>query len=342
MKHLFLIIASYIIFSTPSFSQNSNSLLFTSLPDYCPTPDNLAIAPDGSITLTCPNYAGNKDGVIVSIKENLEVEILTKLPGNDKIKHGRPKGLDYAPDGTLYVCNAKGNKDGEINRITFNNNQVSSIEVIAKGLNPNGLKYHKGYIYITQPRLKKVNDSTMLGAVFRFHESERNIVIKDAENSPHIFFKTLNTNPQRQFGIDGLCFDTSGNLYLSEFGDATIFKLHLDDNSNITKEEIYAQLPTSTGLDGMIMDNKNRLFVVGFSSNQLIMVKPDKTVKIIAQYPDNDGAQGELDQPVDLVIYKDKLLISNFDLMAAPGMVNTGHSKPYTISYIPLNELKNE
>lgn len=31
--------------------------LFMELPDYCPTPDGMAIAADGSLILACPNFA---------------------------------------------------------------------------------------------------------------------------------------------------------------------------------------------------------------------------------------------------------------------------------------------
>ena len=88
----------------------------------------------------------------------------------------------------------------------------------------------------------------------------------------------------------------------------------------------------------MVMDDNNNLFVVGFSLNQLLKIDASKDVSVIAEYPDNDGINGELDQPVDLCFFGGKLLIANFDLMSAEGMVNRSHGKPYTISYIDLKD----
>ncbi|MCG8606532.1 hypothetical protein MJD09_16305, partial [bacterium] len=53
--------------------------LFATLPDYCPTPDAFAIAPDGTLTLSCPNFADtSKNGVL--LKSHLRVQaILTTL-----------------------------------------------------------------------------------------------------------------------------------------------------------------------------------------------------------------------------------------------------------------------
>ncbi len=65
----------------------------------------------------------------------------------------------------------------------------------------------------------------------------------------------------------------------------------------------------------------------------------NRKVTVIAQYSDNDSANGELDQPADLIVYGDKLYISNFGLMVEPGMVNTKHSTPFTISVIDLKDV---
>lgn len=312
--------------------------LFISLPEFCPTPDNLAVAPDGTLTLTCPNYTGGKPGVIVSITTDKVVTELAKLPGRTSSLVGKPKGLDYAPDGSLYVCNAQGQGQGQILRLTFKSGAVDSTQVVASGIDPNGLKYSNGYIYATQTNLPKLSGANVTGGVFRFKATDRDVVVTGESDDPSLIFTAETNNPQRQVGLDGLTFDKDGNLYVGEFGDATIYKLTIADG-NVTDDEVYVQLPQNTGVDGMVMDDNNNLFVVGFSLNQLLKVDTNKTITLIAEYPDNDGSNGELDQPVDLCFFDGKLLIANFDLMSAPGMVNKSHSKPYTISYIDLKDL---
>lgn len=311
--------------------------LFILLPDYCPTPDNMALAPDGTLTLTCPNYTGGKPGVILSISADKQVRVLAKLPGRTSQLVGKPKGLDYAPDGSLYVCNAQGQGQGQVLRLTFEDGIHDSTQIVASGIDPNGLKYSNGYVYVTQTRLPQFSDVT--GGLFRFKATDRNVIVTGDRNDPSLIFTAKTTNPQRQVGLDGLTFDNAGNLYVGEFGDATIYKLTLDANGKVTNDEVYVQLPQNTGVDGMIMDNNNNLFVVGFSLNQLLKIETNKKVTIIAQYTDNNGSKGELDQPVDLCFFDGKLLIANFDLMSAPAMVNKSHSKPYTISYIDLKDL---
>ncbi len=313
--------------------------LFISLPDYCPIPDNLAVAPNGTLTLTCPNFKGGKQGVIVSITADKEVTKLAQLPGREEGLVGKPMGLDYAPDGSLFVCNSQGKGQGQVLRLTFRDGVLDSTQIVATGIRPNGLKYNNGYVYVTQPKMPKLAGKNMVGGVFRFKACDRNVVVSGEKNDPNLIFTAETTNAQRQVSLDGLTFDKEGNLYVGEFGDATIYKLTIDDKGNVTNDEMYVQLPQNTGVDGIIMDEHNNLYVVGFSLNQLIKVDANKKFKILAEYPDNDGSNGELDQPVDLCFFDGKLLISNFDSMSAPGMVNQSHSKPYTISYIDLKDL---
>jgi len=341
MKRFFLILPLSLLFVLLGIKAKAQlqTKLFISLPEYCPVPDNLAVAPDGTLTLTCPNFKGEKQGVIVNITADKEVTKLAQLPGREEGLVGKPMGLDYAPDGSLFVCNSQGKGKGQVLRLTFKDGVLDSTQIVATGIKPNGLKYNNGFVYVTQPRIPKLSGKSVVGGVFRFKASDRNVVVSGQKNDPYLIFTAETTNPQRKVGLDGLTFDKEGNLYVGEFGDATIYKLTIDDKGNVTNDEVYVQLPQNTGVDGMIMDKNNNLYVVGFSLNQLIKVDANKKFKILAEYPDNDGSNGELDQPVDLCFFNGKLLISNFDSMSAPGMVNQSHSKPYTISYIDLKDL---
>jgi len=341
MKRFFLVLQLSLFFVLFVVKANAQlqTKLFISLPEYCPIPDNMAIAPNGTLTLTCPNFKGGKEGIIVSITTDKEVTKLAQLSGREEGLYGKPMGLDYAPDGSLFVCNNQGKGKGQVLRLTFKDGVVDSTQIVATGISPNGLKYNNGYIYVTQPRMRKLSKTSIIGGVYRFKQSDRNVVVSGKKNDPYLIFTAETTNPKRKAGLDGLTFDKAGNLYVGEFGDATIYKLTIDKKAKIIKEEVYVQLALNTGVDGMLMDQNNNLYVVGFSLNQLVKVDSKRNIKILAEYSDNDGSNGELDQPVDLCFFDDKLLISNFDSMSAPGMVNTSHSKPFTISYIDLKDL---
>lgn len=341
MKRFVILIALtlIIVFVGLQTSAQHQTKLYITLPDYCPVPDNMAVAPDGTLTLTCPNFKGGKEGVIVSIMPNKKVTKLAQLSGREEGLVGKPMGLDYAPDGSLFVCNNQGKGKGQVLRLTFKNGDLDSTQVVATGIRPNGLKYSNGYVYVTQPKMPKLRVKNVVGGLYRFKETDRNVVVTGKKNDPYLIFTAETTNPQRQVSLDGLAFDKEGNLYVGEFGDATIYKLTIDNNGNIVQDELYVQLPQTTGIDGMLMDDNDNLYVVGFSSNQLIRVNTNRQFKVLAKYPDNDGSNGELDQPVDVCFFDGKLLIANFDSMIAPDMVNKSSGKPHTISYIDLKDL---
>jgi sugar lactone lactonase YvrE len=311
--------------------------LFANLPDNCPTPDAFDVAPDGSLTLTCPNYANRKlQGELFSLSAKGKVTHLATVPKLKQKNKANPMGLAYGPEGELYIADSRGPKNGRILKLTFKNNKVDSSQVIASGLNPNGLRYHQGYIYVTQPKMPKVKSKKSTSAVYRFKATDSNLKMSNTLADKHIIFSVETQNPDRQFGLDGLVFDQQGRLYTTDFGDGTIYRLTLNDDGVVTHKEIYAQVPNTTGVDGMAIDATGNLYLAGFSQNQLLKVNTQGTVSIIADYPDNNGSNGQLDQPADLIVYKNKLIISNFDLMVSKGMLNSKHSKPYTLSVIDL------
>ncbi|MGJ8679447.1 SMP-30/gluconolactonase/LRE family protein [Paraglaciecola sp.] len=311
--------------------------LFANLPDNCPTPDAFDIAPNGSLTLTCPNYANRKlQGELYSLSAEGLVTHLVTVPKLKQKNKANPMGLAYGPEGELYIADSRGPKNGRILRLTFNNNKIESTQVIASGLNPNGLRYHQGYIYVTQPKMPKVKSKKSTSAVYRFKATDSNLKMTNTLADTHIIFSVETQNPVRQFGLDGLVFDQQGRLYTTDFGDGTIYRLTLNKDGLVTNKETYAQVPNTTGVDGMAIDPAGNLYLAGFSQNQILKVDTQQKVTVIADYPDNNGSNGQLDQPADLIVYKNKLIISNFDLMVSKGMLNSKHSKPYTLSVIDL------
>ena len=344
-KMLALLLVNIPLMNSCWVDTNSENLqpaqLFVELPDFCPTPDAFALAPDGSITLSCPNYAeALTPGAIVRIADRENVSLLAIIPGITDSTWSRPMGIAYGNDGSLYVCDNQGKGKGRLLKLTFSKDSLVNTEVVAYGFDgPNGLRYNNGFLYLTQPMLRKFKTKKITSGVYRFSESDRNIEIRNDSTDSNLIFTAQTQNKKRQFGLDGLEFDAEDNLLVGDFGDGTIYKLILDEESKVIKSSVYAELPDSTGIDGMVMDSSGNLYVAGFSQNQLYKITPTKDIVLLAQYADNNGEHGMLDQPVDLLIYQNKLVISNFDLMSQPGMVNKSHDKPYTISFISLEDL---
>ena len=52
--------------------------------------------------------------------------------------------------------------------------------------------------------------------------------------------RTQTQNTQRQFGLDGITFDHSGDLYVGDFGDAVIYRLKLSETGTLQSKEIYS------------------------------------------------------------------------------------------------------
>ncbi|KMT67072.1 SMP-30/gluconolactonase/LRE family protein [Catenovulum maritimum] len=313
--------------------------LFANLPDYCPTPDAFAIAPNGDLTLSCVNYSqkGRYPGVLLNITNQGKVTKLADLtPSNGKGKV-RPMGIAYAPDGSLYICDNQGGNQARLLRLTFKGNQVASTEVVAYGMSsPNGLRYHDGALYLTQLRLPKMKSKGMASGLYRFKTTDRNIKVSSNGSSEHLIFSADTLNPDRAFGLDGLVFDSKGNLFTGNLGDGIIYKLKLNNQGKVVEQEVFATVPKNVGPDGINIDAEDNLYLAGFLNNQIIKITPQKQVSVIADYPDNDGSNGQIDQPADLIVYNDKLVISNFDLMKGKGIVNTKDDKQARISYIPL------
>lgn len=313
--------------------------LFVKLPDYCPTPDAFDIAPDGSLTLSCPNFADRtQPGVLVRISKDGKVSKLIDVPVLEETGKSQPMGIAYDEEGALYVCDNQGNK-GRILKLTFEGVKLINTEIVAHGFNSiNGIRYYKGSVYVTQTALPKLKKNKVVGGLYSFKITDRNIKVENNETDKNLIYTSITQNPDRQFGLDGLVFDKKGNLLVGNLGDATIYKLSITPDGKVSNEEVYAKLPISAAPDGINIDNEGNLYVAGFAQNQIFKVDNNRKVTLMAQYPDNDGSNGGLDQPADLIVYGDKLIISNFDLMVAKGMVNTKHSKPYTLSYIDLND----
>ncbi|WP_111978178.1 SMP-30/gluconolactonase/LRE family protein [Algibacillus agarilyticus] len=310
--------------------------LFANLPDSCPNPDAFAIAPDSSLTLSCPNYASKKvKGMLLNVTADGSVTEIGKI----KTKNGfaQPMGLAYAPDGSLYVCDNAGRHKGSLLKVTLNGNKIASTEVIATGMSsPNGVRYQEGNLYVSQLRLPKAKTANMSSGIYRFSENDRNVKVASDLTSEHLIFSRQTENKSRQFGLDGLVFDSKGDLLVGDFGDAIIYKLRLDQAGKVVEKSVFAELDNSVGIDGLAIDKADNVYLAGFLKNEIYKVTASGKISLLAQYSDNNGANGEIDQPADLIVYQDKLVISNFDLMKGKGIVNKGHGKPYTISAIEL------
>ncbi|OPH46658.1 phage head-tail adapter protein [Paenibacillus ferrarius] len=323
--------------------------LFTLLPEeYVTTPDGMAVASDGTLVLSCPNFADHsRPGCLVKIDSHRQVRKWVEVPVHADTGIACPMGIAFGPDGDVYICDNQGwsgseagSFKGRILRLRIVDDRVVAATVVAQGMeHPNGIRIRGSHMYVTQSVLTKVKDPTGLlrSCVYRFGLDEEGIQINNTLDDPHMLTTLLTLNENDQYGADGIEFDPQGNLYVGNFGDGAVHKITFNLDGTVKDNVVWAKNPDQLQTtDGMVMDEGGHLYIADFSANAIAKVYPDGTVERYAQSPDSNGFNGELDQPSEPIIWNGKLIVSCFDLVTGPGKVNTKHELPATMSELDL------
>ncbi|MDD5327493.1 MAG: phage head-tail adapter protein [Phycisphaerae bacterium] len=327
----------------------TQSKLFMKLPDSCPTPDGMAMDKDGNIILACPNYGDmNKPAVFMKIDKQDNISLFAVCPVLEKTGRGCPMGIDIGPDGGLYVCDNQGwpgteeGKDqGRILKLMVESPEKVKTEVVAYGMShPNGIKYKDGKLYVTQSLLPNIKSEQLVSGVYCFDASERDVKVNNDASDKNLLIQFKTYNMSCQYGLDGLVFDSEGNLYVGNFGDGTLHKIVLGEDGKVISNSVFAKGANMRTTDGICIDGNDNIYVADFSENAICKVTPDGKIQILAKSPDCDGSDGGLDQPGEPIVRGNKLIISCFDVVTGPDKVNTKHDYPYTMAYIDIEALK--
>jgi sugar lactone lactonase YvrE len=324
----------------------TESKLLMTLPDSCPTPDGMAMDRLGNIILACPNYGDvSKPAVFMKIDKQNGLSLYAECPVLEKTGRACPMGIDIGPDGSLYVCDnqgwpgtPEGENEGRILKLTIHHGVVQKTEVVAHGMShPNGIKVFGDKLYVTQSLLPKIVSKTLVSGVYRFDLMDRNVKVKNDASDPSLLiqFKTLNMDCQ--YGLDGLSFDSQGNLFVGNFGDGTLHKITFEADGNVASCDVFAKSRHMRTTDGICMDAEDNIYVADFSENAVCKVTPKGKVIVLARSADCDGSQGGLDQPGEPIVRGNELIVSCFDMVTGPDKVNTGHDKPYTMAVITMD-----
>lgn len=330
------------------------SELFAKLPeDWACTPDGMAVDSKGRLVLACPNFANPDEqiGCLLRFDPDGKVEKWIQLPPLEETGLVCPMGIAFAPDGDLYVIDNQSwlgrpglENKGRILRLHFEGEELKEVSTVASGMeHPNGMRIHNGQIYITQSYLTQVPgpDGKLTSCVYRFDLEDRDLVMTNTLADTQIITTFVTLNPDCQYGVDGIEFDHNGDLLVGNFGDGAVHRIKFDEHGNVISNEVWAKDGANLqSTDGMIIDESGNLYIADFCANAIAMVRPDASVVRIAQSPDADGLNGELDQPGEPVIWQNKLIISCFDLVTGPDKINTGHEMPATLAQIPLSAIR--
>ena len=162
--------------------------------------------------------------------------------------------------------------------------------VVAWGMeHPNGIRIRGNYMYVTQSYLHPIHHESgkLVSGVYRFALDEENVKVNNDLSDKNLFATFVTENPDCQYGADGIVFDREGNLYVGNFGDASINRITFrEDGSLLENKTIAKDFSQLESTDGMIFDENGSLYIADFNANAIGMMTPDGTIRRIAQSPE--------------------------------------------------------
>lgn len=325
------------------------SELFMELPDDCPTPDGMAIAPNGDLILACPNFADlTKPACLMRITQYGKISKWLDVPVLPETGWAAPMGITFDDEGNLFICDNQGwsgaekaRNKGRLLCLRLKDGRLDETIVVASGMeHPNGVRFHNGKLYVTQSSLSAIQDPSglLVSGVYCFDKNDKNIKVTNTKADKNLITTVITKNKAVQYGLDGIVFDKKGNLYVGNFGDGTIHRITFDGTGKVTGNDIWAQDPSQLRTtDGMCIDDDGNIWVADFSENAVARIDKNGRIQRIAQSPDCDGSDGGLDQPGEPIVWNGQVIVSCFDIVTGPDKVNTGHDKPFTLAKLQLN-----
>ena len=326
------------------------SQLLVTLPDeYVSTPDGMVIDAEGNLIVACPNFGDlSMPGCVIKIDKDLNVTKWFDVPVNAVSGEARPMGIDLDAEGNLYIVDNQGwtgaehtQNQGRILKATFKDGELDTCIEVATGMeHPNGIKVRDGFLYVTQSCFAPIADPSgkLVSGVYRFPMDAEGIVVTNSLEDEHLLTTMITENLACQYGADGLTFDAAGNLYVGNFGDSALHMIKFNEDGTVASNEVWVQdAENMTTTDGIFYDDATgNIYVADFSRNALAKVTPEGVVTRIAQSPDSNGAEGQMDQPGEPIIWEGKIVMSCFDMVTDDGKINSEHDLPTTMCWIPV------
>ncbi len=321
----------------------AKSELLVDLPTgICNTPDGMCLLPDGNVILSVPNFNDQEQpSLLLKITPQNKPEVFYKLPRNpDTGEPFGPLGICVAPSGDLYIADyqMKPPNKSRVMRIAMQAGKPAELVTVVSGFNvSNAVIVRDGFLYVSETQIDTTVKPAISG-VFRFKLGEEGVELKiPGSEDPHLLATIECHDEELPLGADGLAFDGEGNLYIGNFADGTVHKFEFDDQGKVVKNEIFARSDAMKSADGLFFDPRtNKIYVADSRANAIQAVSLDGTVETLAGNGDTDGSDGGMDQPCEVLLRGDELIVSNMD-WPVPGCVNQQYDKACTLSVIKLD-----
>ena len=343
--------------------------LFANLPDYLHNPDGLTVSDDQkTVFMCCPNFNGRENnegpkkngGFLVSFDIPYRDGTLNKLlefPVLEETGQTGCMGLDFGPDGHLYVCDNQYffNKDhkSRVLRVLMDGKKATGeVQVVATGLKlANAIMWMEDKMLVSDTALD-LEGKFGAGGIWSFTKDEA--LEAGTGDNPAIALQPNGTDPRLVIieevddvgrhdgsGVDGITCTPDGTVYFGNFGDGAMYRAVFENPGKATVEKIHNGGEVFECCDGIFYDKRtDKVYINDSQANAIRAFKPvnageKPNFELIWQNGDTDGAGGLLDQPCECVVIGRYMIICNFD-WPFPGLLNSNFDAPYTMSVITL------
>ncbi|MEO3405035.1 hypothetical protein AAFN85_14100 [Mucilaginibacter sp. CAU 1740] len=337
--------------------------LVAELPETYNTIDGMEIGPDSSIILSVPNF-NNQYLLEKGRIKTPSPAFMAVIHKDNRVEHwydfkpedlhpltGKVGPMDcaFGPDGNLYVNDRQWfyNKDHQsrILRINVKNGKPVDADVVVTGMmSCNGMYWKDSTLFVTESVLQKT-DSALYSGVYAFPigqlKKEQPVKVDTfnyGRGDSHLvtWFKSFN---HLGSGADGITFDDKGYLYTTVIEEGKIYRSKLDAANKAVETKLFVQDKRVIGPDGLIFSAQYQtFFLADFLGNAVHAIDMNGKVHTLHKNGDSDGSDGSLDQPAELVLRGNELIIVNMDMAwASKGYaVNSDVDMKFNICKIDL------
>lgn len=320
--------------------------LFQKLPEHCNTPDGMTLAPNGDIILACPNFNDKRyPAILARIDKSNKLSVYCPMPVHPDTGRGGPMGLDFGPDGNLYVADNQYFEDTDYKsrliRINVTNGEPVSADVVVEGFKlANAVIWRGNNVYVSDT-LFDLPDKPGASGIYRLSLEEMNngvVKLKPNATDSHLIAQFITGPSVRDdiAGADGLTFDSKGNLYVGNFGDGVISKITFNIDGSVASSRVLIRDRRVPCADGMFCDlATDTIYLADSHNNAVHAFTPMGKLRTVWQNDDTDGSDGLLDQPCEVLLRGNELIVSCMDF-PVPGIRNTAYDEHHTLSVIKL------